>query len=136
MMRWLARASAACLLTAGMATAEPFQEVTIGVPVSSISEAEVWYLNLLGTDVEILRPFPGVVEFKVAPGVWFQIFEADDQQASEAIVRFLVDDMDTTQRQSAQAGIATGEAIQIPNVVTFSEFVDPDGNALGFYDLP
>jgi len=135
MMRWLTRTSAACLLSTGMAAAEPFQEVTIGVPVSSISDAEAWYINLLGTDVEILRPFPGVVEFKVAPGVWFQIFEADDQQPAGAIVRFLVDDIDAIQRESAQAGIETGEAIQIPNVVTFSEFADPDGYALGFYDL-
>lgn len=135
-MRLLARASAACLLSTSMAAAEPFQEVTIGVPVSSISDAEAWYLNLLGTDVEVLRPFPGVVEFKVAPGVWFQIFEADDQQPSGVVVRFLVDDMDTTQRESAQAGVATGEAVEIPGVVTYSEFVDPDGNALGLYDLP
>lgn len=135
-MRWFARISVACLLTTSMAAAEPFKEVTVGVPVSSISDAEAWYINLLGADVEILRPFPGVVEFKVAPGVWFQIFEAGDQQPSGAVVRFLVADIDATQRESAQAGIATGEAIRIPDVVTFSEFVDPDGNALGFYDLP
>lgn len=122
MMRWVAGISVACLLTTGMAAAEPFQEVTIGVPVSSISDAEAWYINLLGTDVEILRPFPGVVEFKVAPGVWFQIFESDEQQATGTIVRFLVDDMETTQRQGAQAGVETGEAIEIPNVVTFSKF--------------
>jgi predicted enzyme related to lactoylglutathione lyase len=135
-MRWLARISVACLLTTSIAAAEPFQEVTVGVPVSSISDAEAWYINLLGADIEVLRPFPGVVEFKVAPGVWFQIFEAGDQQTSGAVVRFLVNDIDATQRESAKAGIATGDAIEIPDVVTFSEFADPDGNALGFYDLP
>lgn len=135
-MRWLARISVACLLTTSIAAAEPFQEVTVGVPVSSISDAEAWYTKLLGTDIEVLRPFPGVVEFKVAPGVWFQIFEAGDQQTSGAVVRFLVNDIDATQRESAKAGIATGDAIEIPDVVTFSEFADPDGNALGFYDLP
>ena len=135
-MRWSLAASAACLVASGFATAEPFQEVTVGVPVSSITQAEAWYLKLLGSDVDVLRPVPGVVEFKVAPGVWLQIFEPDDQPASGAIVRFLVDDIDATQGKNSDAGIATGEAVKIPGVVTFSEFVDPDGNALGFYDLP
>jgi predicted enzyme related to lactoylglutathione lyase len=118
------------------ASADPFQEVTVGVPVTSIVEAEAWYRNLLGSDVEVLKPFPGVVEFKVAPGVWLQIFEADDQQSTGAIVRFLVDDMSAAQSQRASVGLNTGEAIEVPSVVTFSEFSDPDGNALGLYALP
>jgi predicted enzyme related to lactoylglutathione lyase len=126
----------AFLAMTGFASAEPFQEITVGVPVTSIAEAEAWYLNLLGSDVEVIKPFPGVVEFKVAPGVWLQIFETEDQQPSGAVIRFLVDDIETTQSQRADVGINTGEAIEIPNVVAFSEFADPDGNALGLYDLP
>lgn len=135
-MRTLCSVSAAILAMTGFASAEPFQEVTVGVPVTSIVEAEAWYLNLLGSDVEVLKPFPGVVEFKVAPGVWLQIFEADGQQPSGSMIKFLVDDIEATQSQRADVGINTGEAIEIPNVVTFSEFVDPDDNALGLYDLP
>ncbi len=135
-MRMLARLTMAFALMSSIASAQPFQEVTVGVPVASVAEAEAWYLNLLGTDVDVLRPVPGVVEFMVAPGVWLQIFETDGQQEAGAIVRFLVDDIETVQRQSASAGIATGEPIEIPGVVTFSEFTDPDGNALGLYDLP
>ena len=45
------------------------------------------------------KPFPGVVEFKVAPGVWLQILEADDRQTSGAIIRFLVDDLEAAQGQ-------------------------------------
>ncbi len=135
-MRTLCSVFMAFFAMTGFASAEPFQEITVGVPVVSIAEAETWYLNLLGSDVEVIKPFPGVVEFKVAPGVWLQIFEADDQQPSRAIIRFLVDDIETAQGQRADVGINTGEAIEIPNVVTFSEFTDPDGNAFGLYDLP
>jgi len=135
-MRILSSVSMAFLAMTNFVSAEPFQEVTVGVPVASIVDAEAWYLNLLGSDVEVLKPFPGVVEFKVAPGVWLQIFETDGQQTSGAIVRFLVDDIEATQIQRADVGINTGEAIEIPNVVVFSEFTDPDGNALGLYDLP
>lgn len=135
-MRTLCLASTVCLAMTGLALAEPFQEITVGVPVASIAKAEAWYLNLLGSDVEVIKPFPGVVEFKVAPGVWLQIFETDGQQPTGAIVRFLVDDMNAAQGQRTNVGINTGEAIEVPSVVTFSEFSDPDGNALGLYALP
>lgn len=135
-MRGLMIAATAGVLWAHTAGAEPFREVTIGVPVKSIEDAEAWYTNLFGSDVEILRPVPGIVEFKVAPGVWYQIFEAEEQQASGTIVRFQVDDIEETQRAGADAGINMGEAIAIPDIVTFSEFSDPGGNALGLYELP
>lgn len=102
----------------------------------SLTEAEAWYSNFLGSDTEVIRPAPGILEFKVAPGVWLQIYEADDQHSSGAIIRFLVEDMEVAQVARAQVGVYTGEAIKIPNVVTFSEFSDPFGNALGICDLP
>lgn len=52
--------SAALLLTAGIASADPFQKATVGVPVSSIVDAEAWYLDYFGADVEMLRPFSSV----------------------------------------------------------------------------
>lgn len=126
---------AAFLLISGAAWAEPFQEVTVGVPVPNLAEAEAWYANLLGPDVEFVRPVPGVTEYKVAPGVWLQLYEAQDQ-AAKSVVRFMVDDIAAVQQAHAAVGIASGEAIEVPGVVTFSEFTDPFGNGLGLYDLP
>jgi predicted enzyme related to lactoylglutathione lyase len=127
---------AAFLAMVNFASAEPFREITVGIPVSSIAEAETWYLNFFGAETEVMRPFPGVVEFKAAPGSWVQIYEMEDQQPSAATVRFLVDDIGDAQRRRAERGINTGEAIEIPGVVTYSEFSDPFGNPLGLYDLP
>lgn len=135
-MNWLSKFSVALVATTGFASAEPFREITVGVPVSSIAEAETWYLNFLGADTEIMRPFPGVVEFKVAPDTWVQLFEVENQQPSGAVIRFLVDDMEAAQSARFDRGIDTGESIEVPGVVTYSEFADPFGNALGLYDLP
>jgi len=66
-MRGLYAAFAALLLTSNIASAEPFREVTVGVPVSSLAEAEPWYLNLFGAEVEVFESVPEVVEFNVAP---------------------------------------------------------------------
>ncbi len=135
-MRMLFKASMVFLAMTGIASAEPFTEITVGIPVSSLAEAEAWYINFLGANTEIIRPAPGIVEFKAADGVWLQIFETDEQQSSGAIIRFLVEDMSAAQTARAELGIDTGEAIGIPDVVTFSEFTDPFGNALGLYALP
>ncbi|MGJ8616727.1 MAG: VOC family protein [Sulfitobacter sp.] len=133
---WLSKVSVAIFATTGLASAEPFRETTVGIPVSSIAEAETWYFDFFGADTEVMRPVPGIVEFKVSPGTWVQLFEAENQQPSGAIIRFLVDDMEAAQAARFEQGINTGEAIEIPGVVTYSEFTDPFGNALGLYDLP
>ena len=136
-MHKLIKSAAVFFALTGFASAsEPFTEVTVGVPVASISEAEAWYKSFLGPDTEMFSPVPGIVEFKVAPGVWLQIFEPEEGQAAGSVVRFKVANMADAQASRAAAEIDTGQAIEVPGVVTFSEFADPDGNGLGFYQLP
>ena len=135
-MRKFAFAIAAILSVSGFARAEPFNEVTIGVPVPSLPEAEAWYAKLLGPDVETAHPVPGIAEFKVAPGVWLQLFEKTGTGAENAIVRFSVKDFAAAQNARTAKGIDTGKAETIPGVVTYSEFRDPFGNPLGFYAVP
>ncbi|WP_051332349.1 VOC family protein [Cucumibacter marinus] len=135
-MRQLILASALLAGCSGVASAEPFGEVTVGIPVPSLAEAEAWYGQLLGGGAEKFEPAPGVVEFKATPNVWLQIFEVENHQPTGAVVRFLVEDMAVAQAARAEAGIDTGEAIEVPGIVTYSEFADPFGNALGFYALP
>lgn len=135
-MRKILNTALVLLAMTSIASAEPFKEVTVGIPVPSITEAEEWYTTFLGADTEVIYPAPGIIEFKVAGDVWLQLFETEDQQSSGATVRFLVEDMASAQSARSEAGIDTGEAIQIPDIVTFSEFTDPFGNALGFYALP
>ncbi len=136
-MKMILKAAALLFMLGSTAMAsEPFKEMTVGVPVKSITEAEAWYKNFLGSDVEIMRPVPGVIELKASNGVWIQLFEVEDPASAGAILRFLVDDMESAQAARAAHNIDTGEAVVVPEVVTFSEFADPDGNGLGFYALP
>ncbi|MCA3437688.1 MAG: VOC family protein [Rhodobacter sp.] len=130
------RFAAVLLAMTGVASAEPFQEVTVGIPVTNLAEAEAWYSKLLGPDVEVMRPDPGITELKIAPGVWLQLFEPGGVEDSGSILRFQVDNMAAAQAKLNSVDIDSGEAIEVPGLVTFSEFRDPDGNALGLYDLP
>ena len=117
-------------------SADTFKEVTIGLPVSSLNEAERWYSQFIGAEVEMIRPAEGIAEFKIAPGVWLQLFVVDHKESANSVIRFSVDDFVSAQQIRSVVGIKTGEAITIPDVVTFSEFNDPFGNALGFYSVP
>ena len=136
-MKMILKAAALLFMLGSTAMAsEPFKEMTVGVPVKSITEAEAWYKNFLGSDVEIMRPVPGVIELKASNGVWIQLFEVEDPASAGAVLRFLVNDMESAQAARAAHNIDTGEAVVVPAVVTFSEFTDPDGNGLGFYALP
>lgn len=113
-----------------------FGEATIGIAVPSVAEAEQWYTKLIGPEAEIIRPYPGIVEIKATPSLWVQLFEVEAMPQSETIVRFLVEDMAATQERLAKLGIDSGEAIEVPETVIYSEFADPYGNKLGFYALP
>jgi predicted enzyme related to lactoylglutathione lyase len=135
-MGCMLKTTAFFLAMIGSASAEPFHEVTISVPVTNMAEAEAWYAKFLGSKTEVLHPVPGVTEFKVSPGVWLQLFEAKDQATTKPILRFMVDNIATSQKVYTNSQINSGTAIEVPGIVTYSEFTDPFGNALGLYDLP
>lgn len=135
-MRKIAGLICVLLALTGAARAEQFSEVTVSVPVQSLGDAEVWYRKFLGPNVKETHPVPGVTEFMVAPGVWLQLFETENQQSANSVLRFKVQDFTAAQEARNAVGINTGEATVVPDIVTFSEFSDPDGNQLGFYSLP
>ena len=47
-----------------------------------------------------------------------------------------MEDIAATQATHASVAINSGKVIEVPGLVTYSEFYDPDGNALGLYELP
>jgi len=118
------------------AAAQTFNEATVAVPVSSLENAKEWYGKFLGEGAEMIEPAPGVLEIKATPNMWLQLYETEQMPETGAVLRFLVDDMAESQSAYAAKGIDTGEAIEVPAIVTYSEFTDPFGNQLGLYDLP
>ena len=67
-MQLLFAAAAAAFAGAPVALAlsQPFDEITIGIPVPSLESAGALYRGSLGPDVEMIEPAPGIVEFKSA----------------------------------------------------------------------
>lgn len=112
-------------------------EVTIGVAVVDVQQADAWYRDVLGRSVESVEPVEGMVELLVSPGTWLQLFPAEQEPfvPSTAIVRFKTQDIEADAERLRAKGIEIGEVTRIPGVVAFAEFADPFGNPVGLYEL-
>ncbi len=123
--------------TALKTSGELGHEMTIGVPVPDLDVAVEWYTELLGRQVESMEPTKGIVELRIAAGVWLQLFvvDAEQFQATSSILRFKTSNIDAEAVRLRVAGIQVGEIIRVPEVVEFTEFVDPFGNPVSLYEV-
>ena len=124
------------LLTAGIgqgfAQGPSFASSTLSFPVSDLEKATKWYQELLG-EVESFSPAPGVIEFQLNEVTWLQLFEGE--LSSGAILRLEVGDINTMHKKVYTMGSSPNDIDTVPNVVSYFDFKDPDGNQLSFYKL-
>ncbi|MGX7201339.1 glyoxalase [Enterococcus plantarum] len=109
------------------------KSVTVGLPVSNLEEAASWYEKLLMSD-EKISPVEGIIEYQIG-SVWLQLYE-EKINVSENGLRFEVEDLDTEFERLKTLGVITDEVIEdVPGVLRYVDFSDPDGNKLSFYWL-
>ncbi|CDR30937.1 Glyoxalase-like domain [Acholeplasma oculi] len=107
--------------------------VTVGLSVSDLNKASLWYGKLFVLE-ESMSPVDGIVEYLVGP-IWLQLFEGSITE-SDHVLRFETDDIDKEFIRLKDLGILTEEVIEdIPGVLRYLDFKDPDGNQLSFYWL-
>lgn len=104
---------------------------TIGFPVSNLEESVEWYKQVLG-DVEYFSPADGVVEFALNDKTWLQLFVGTASQGS--ILRLEVADIESQYNRLNNLVSPTPIEL-VPDVVSYFDFKDPDGNQLSFYKL-
>lgn len=109
-----------------------FASSTISFPVSDLEKSTQWYQQLLG-EVESFSPAPGVMEFQLNDKTWLQLFEGE--VAVGSILRLEVADIQSSHKKLGEIGISTTSIELVPNVVSYFDFSDPDGNQLSFYKL-
>lgn len=105
---------------------------TISIPVSDLNSSTEWYQQLLG-DVESFSPAEGVVEFMLNEKTWLQLFEGE--VAANAILRLEVMDIKMQYNRLRNLKLSPSEILLVPNVVSYIDFKDPDGNQLSFYQI-
>ena len=109
------------------------KSITVGLPVSNLEKSASWYEKLLMSD-EKLIPVDGVIEYPIG-SVWIQLFE-EKTNVSENILRLEVEDLRTEFERLKTLGVIVDEVIEdVPDIIQYFDFSDPDGNKLSFYWL-
>ncbi|EGX6704197.1 TPA: VOC family protein [Listeria innocua] len=109
------------------------KSITVGLPVSDLEKSANWYEKILMSD-EKLIPVEGVIEYPI-DSVWIQLFE-EKINVSENVLRLEVEDLDVEFERLKTLGVITDEVIEdVPGIIRYFDFSDPDGNKLSFYWL-
>lgn len=105
-----------------------------GIPVSDFAGALAWYEALLG------RPpssFPNDTEavWELAEHRSLYVAERPDH-AGHAMHTIIVDDLDALMAGTSRRGLEPATRETYPNGVRKTTYVDPEGNEIGFGQVP
>ena len=105
-----------------------------GTPVNDYAAALAWYERLLGSPPSL---FPNDTE-----AVWelaeqrLVFIVQRPEHAGHAMHTIIVDDLDTQLAAIAQRGLEPAKQETYSNGVRKATYIDPDGNEIGFGELP
>ena len=108
------------------------RETITEIQVSDLAKSKEWYSRLFGKGPD-LEPFPGNVEFKIG-GAWVQIVEGEVKPSSWTIL-FEVRDLSRERERLRRSNIAATEIKTSPNIISWFDLADPDGNAMRWFQV-
>lgn len=111
--------------------------LTIALNAGDTAQAVAFYTSILGKkpDFAVHEDFH---EWEISPGAWLQISSGhtEDKNAASNVggrIRFQVADILAEAARLRGDNIAVEEVESLPRVVAYTNFSDPWGNKLGFY---
>lgn len=105
-----------------------------GIAVSDFAGALAWYEALLGRPPSFF-PHDTEAVWELAEGRSLYIVQRP-RQAGHAVHTIIVDDLDTLVAGTAGRGLAPATQETYPNGVRKTTYVDPEGNEIGFGQVP
>ncbi len=108
------------------------RETITEIQVSDLAKSKEWYSRLFGKGPD-LEPFEGNIEFKVG-GAWVQIVEGNVKPSSWTIL-FEVRDLHRERERLRESKIEATEIKTSPNVISWFDLTDPDGNAMRLFQV-
>jgi len=106
------------------------KETIVVIAVSDLSKSREWYVRLFGKEPD-LEPFPGNVEFKVG-GAWVQISTGNVRDSGWSL-QLEVRNLSRERERLQEAGIEAGEIRTVPDVISYFDLRDPDGNSMRWF---
>jgi len=108
------------------------KDTIVVIKVSDLARSREWYSRLFGKEPD-LEPFPGNVEFKVG-GAWVQISQGKVQPSSWSF-QIEVRDLPRERERLRESEISATEIETVPNVISYFDLTDPDGNAMRWFQV-
>jgi predicted enzyme related to lactoylglutathione lyase len=108
------------------------REAITVITVGDIQKSREWYSRLFGKGPD-LEPFPGNVEFKVG-GAWVQISRGKVRPSSWSL-QLEVRDLSRERERLRSSGIAATEIKTVPDVISYFDLSDPDGNTMRWFQV-
>jgi predicted enzyme related to lactoylglutathione lyase len=109
------------------------REAIVEIEVSDLPASKQWYARLFGKKGPDLEPFPGNVEYKVG-GAWVQIVKGEVKPSSWNL-QLEVNDLVRERERLRAAEIQATEIKGVPNVISFFDLKDPDGNKMRWFQV-
>jgi predicted enzyme related to lactoylglutathione lyase len=106
------------------------KDTIVVIAVSDLSSSREWYSRLFGKEPD-LEPFPGNVEFKLG-GAWVQISHGTVHDSSWSL-QLEVRNLSRERERLEEAGIVAGEIRTVPDVISYFDLKDPDGNTMRWF---
>ncbi len=110
------------------------REMIVEIAVSDIAKSREWYSRLFGKKGPDLEPFAGNVEFKLG-GAWVQIVSGKVQPSSSWNLQLEVRDLSRERERIRAEGFDATEIRGVPNVISFFDLKDPDGNNMRWFQV-
>lgn len=121
-----------CLNLVGMADV---RGLTIALNAGDFTEVLDFYTQVFGHGPDT-APLDDFLEWQICPGAWLQISTGHDRPgANNARVRLEVEHIETAVKRLTTAEVPVGDIVVVQDVVSFANFSDNWGNALGYYQL-
>jgi predicted enzyme related to lactoylglutathione lyase len=105
-----------------------------GIPVSDFAGALAWYEALLGKPPSFF-PHDTEAVWELAEGRSVYIVQRPER-AGHAVQTIIVDNLDTLVAGTSQRGLEPATRETYPNGVRKTTYVDPEGNEIGFGQVP
>ena len=102
-----------------------------GVPVADIADAREWYERLFGRPPD-MTPHERELVWRVGEQGWVYAVE-DRERAGRGLLTLMVDDLDGQVALLRERGLSPEF---LPIGVRKAEVMDPDGNRVGFGEVP
>jgi predicted enzyme related to lactoylglutathione lyase len=115
----------------GSGSVDVSDSITV-ITVSDLPKSKEWYSRLFGKGPD-LEPFPGNVEFKVG-AAWVQVTKGKVLPSSWSL-QLEVRDLSRERERLTESGIEATEIKTVPNVISFIDISDPDGNAMRWFQV-